>query len=69
MQIYHALYSAQSPCDSLALEQRIKAELRRLIVATSRSDRLAAWRRMVTLIGKRSPERVAEMERSRGLLS
>jgi hypothetical protein len=68
MQIYHACHGAQSPCDSLALEQRINTELRRLIVATSRCDQLTAWQRMVALIGKRSPERIAEMERERWLV-
>jgi hypothetical protein len=68
VQIYHARSGAQSPRDSLALEQRIKAELQRLIGATSRCDQLAAWQSMVALIGKRSPERIAEMERERGLV-
>jgi lipase chaperone LimK len=69
MQIYHARHGAQSPCDSIALEQRINAELRRLIGATSRCDQLAAWQSMVALIGERGPQRIAEMERARGLLS
>jgi hypothetical protein len=69
MQIYHARQGAQSPHESLALEQRINTELRRLIAATDRCDQLAAWQRMVALIGKRSPERIAEMERERWLVA
>lgn len=69
MRIYHhARHSAQSPRDPVALEQRINAEKRRLISAPDRSDKLAAWQRMVALICQRSPERIRAMEAERGLV-
>lgn len=67
MRIYHVRPSAQCPHDSVTLEQCIDAELRHLISASDRVIRLAAWRRMIDLIGARTLAAIAQMEKKRGL--
>lgn len=50
------------------LEARIEAAYQRLITAHDRGGRLEAAVSMRFLIAQRSPERVAAMERARGLV-
>jgi hypothetical protein len=49
------------------LERRINAVFDALLAAPSRDEAQVCALRMAELIGKRSPQRVAEMERERGL--
>lgn len=49
------------------LEARIDAAVLRLATAKEPSDRRATWNRLCELIKLRTPERIAEMERERGL--
>jgi len=50
-----------------ALEQRIDHQVLILHTATTPAERRAAWAELTRLHALRSPERISQMERERGL--
>jgi transposase-like protein len=55
------------PMDDWALEDAIDAALGKVYRAKTDEERRAAWEHVRALIAQRSPQRVAQMERERGL--
>jgi hypothetical protein len=53
--------------DDLRLETQIDAAALRLATADTPAGRRAAWSELKALISRRSAERIAQMERDRGL--